>query len=154
MGWNPTVRDVGEFANEDRRWVATLMGYDQNLSVTLDASAFDADHITQKGAIPSGVVLAKITASGKYGPWATAGAGGLATPMGFLFTSVNVLQGLIGVEDVETAADPVATLYIGPGTIDISYLPYFEGDAVGQGEWDDDLIPLFPRIVFKGVRTP
>lgn len=74
MAFNPAVRDVVATQNEDRRWIATLMGYDQCRSVTLDSSAFDADHLTKKGALPSGLVLAKL-ASGKYGPYGASGAG-------------------------------------------------------------------------------
>ena len=74
MAFNPTVRDVQSVANEDRRWIKTLMGYDQCRSVTLDISTFDADHLTKKGALPSGIVLTKL-GSGKYGAYKGAGTG-------------------------------------------------------------------------------
>src|SRR5687768_3542782 len=88
MSFNPAVRTEVAWANEDRRWLAHRKGYDTNRSITLDMSTFAAGHLTVKGAIPSGVVLGKITATGKYGPYDTDGADGRQTAAGFLFSSV------------------------------------------------------------------
>lgn len=52
----------------DKSWLATRMGLQDMRSITLDISAFNADHISN-GYIPSGTVLGKITATGKYGPY-------------------------------------------------------------------------------------
>lgn len=55
--------------NEDRSWARSKHGFQTCRSVTLDVSTFQVDHLTAKGAIPSGCVLGKITATGKYGPY-------------------------------------------------------------------------------------
>lgn len=71
-GFNIGITEESWSGNEDRRWLGTRMGADQNRSITLDVSAFDAAHIAAKGYLPSGLVLAKITATGKYGPYTPA----------------------------------------------------------------------------------
>lgn len=68
-GFDIAVTEESWAGNEDRRWLGTRMGTDQNRSITLDVSTFDASHFTEKGALPSGLVLGKITATGKYGPY-------------------------------------------------------------------------------------
>lgn len=131
MAFNPAVRASVATANEDRRWIKTLMGYDQCRSVTLDSSAFVADHLAKKGAIPSGIVLAKITATGLYGPYNNAGAGGLEVAAGFLFNSVW-FDNLDGVAlNLATAPDVAATLYWGPGIVDQDFLPTFASATTG-----------------------
>ena len=134
MAFNPTVRDATVTHNEDRRWIKTLMGYDQCRSVTLDVSTFLAQHIAAKGGLPSGLVLARITATGKYGPYTTGGAGGLEVAAGFLFNSVMFVGGS-GV-NLATHPDVAATLYWGPGIIDQDKLPTFAGVAGGAGLLD------------------
>lgn len=52
----------------DKSWLRTRMGLQDMMPITLDISAFDAEHIVN-GYIPSGIVLGKITAGGKYGPY-------------------------------------------------------------------------------------
>jgi len=69
MGFDIQVQTHDISGNEDRRWLATRKGYDTARPITLDVSAFSAAHIAAKGAIPSGTVLAKITATGLYGPY-------------------------------------------------------------------------------------
>lgn len=123
MGFNPVVRDVATFANEDRRWIATLMGYDQCRSITLDVSTFPAALLTKTGALPSGLVLAKAASGGKYVPYITAALDSTAVAVGFLFNSVNLVADPTFVDDPATAADPGATLYWGPGIINMDYLP-------------------------------
>lgn len=69
MGVDIGVTTEEFVGNEDRRWLGTRMGTQDLRSITLDVSAFEAGHFTEKGAIPSGTLLGKITASGKYGPY-------------------------------------------------------------------------------------
>jgi hypothetical protein len=127
MAFNPAVTDLGEYANEDRRWIKTLLGYDQCRSITLDVSTFAAGHLAATGAIPSGVVLGKITATGKYGPYDTDGADGRQVAAGFLFNSVNLVTAPGPGADAALASlpDVGATLYWGPGIVDQDKLPTF-----------------------------
>lgn len=119
MGFNPAVRDVSTYENEDRRWLATQKGYDSCRSITLDVSTFQAGHLTETGAIPSGVMLGIITASGKYGPYDTDGSDGREVARGYLLTSVVLDTGVVG-----TASDCGAAL-CWEGIINQDYLPDF-----------------------------
>ncbi len=69
-GFDIKVETEEYLGNEDRRWTGSRDGYHNCRSITLDASAFVAAHVNVKGAVPSGTVLGKITASGLYGPYA------------------------------------------------------------------------------------
>jgi hypothetical protein len=68
MGFDIKLKPEEVYSNEDRSWAASSLGFDQCRSITLDASAFAAAHLTAKGAVPSGTVLEKL-ASGLYGPY-------------------------------------------------------------------------------------
>lgn len=131
MAFNPAVRDVVETSNEDRRWIKTLMGYDQCRSVTLDLSTFDADHLTEKGALPSGLVLGLISATGKYGPYDNTAVDGRAVARGFLFNSVAIPAAYGVARSLATADDCAATLYWGPGIVDQDFLPTFATATIG-----------------------
>ncbi len=75
---------------EKRSWflgTAEAPGFTQ--SITLDVSAFNAAHYVD-GYIPSGTILGTITAGGKVGPYLAAGAGGLDTATGILFSAVKI----------------------------------------------------------------
>lgn len=151
MAFNPTVRDASTTTNEDRRWIKTLMGYDQCRSATLDISAFLPAHIADKAAIPSGTVIAKITATNKYGPYTPAGAGGLEVAAGFLFNSVPLTQMMGMAVNLATAPDVAATLYWGPGIIDQDKLPTFAGVAGGAGLLDAAARADLVHIRFEGT---
>lgn len=80
----------GSFLNDDKSWLAAREGIDDARSITLDLSQFTAVGFYPNGFIPSGVVLARVTASGLYVPFADAGAGGTEIPRGFLLSAVEV----------------------------------------------------------------
>jgi hypothetical protein len=109
------------------------MGADQCRSITLDVSSFLAAHVAAKGAIPSGTVLARITASGLYGPYDPAGADGFETAAGILFNTTRVGPSIIGATiDLATAADVAVPLFWGPGIVKRNFLPVFAGTAIGE----------------------
>jgi hypothetical protein len=89
-------------------------------SVVLDRSTFDFDTAFPNGYLPSGVVLGKVTATGLYGLYADAGAGGLDTAVGFLGADIEI--------DALLAAtvDELVPLYW-HGEIDESKLPTGHG---------------------------
>ena len=65
-------------------------------SITLDLEStggFVAGTHYPKGYIPSGTVVGKITASGKYGVYDPAATDGRQAPAGLLFSSVGVRTG-------------------------------------------------------------
>jgi hypothetical protein len=89
-------------------------------SVVLDRSAFDLVTAFPNGYLPSGLVLGKITATGLYGPYADAGAGGLDTAVGFLGADIEMRS------NQASTADELAPL-LWHGEIDESALPTGHG---------------------------
>jgi hypothetical protein len=89
-------------------------------SVVLDRSTFDFDAVFTNGYLPAGVVLGKVTATGLYGLYADAGAGGLDTAVGFLGADIPVSDLLAA------TVDELAPL-LWRGEIDESNLPTGHG---------------------------
>lgn len=144
MAFDISVRPEQVTANEDRRWAAHRKGYDSCRPITLDMSAFAAAHIDAKGAIPSGTVLARITATGKYGPYTAAAVDGLETAAGFLFSTTPVDSAYT----LATAADVGAGLFW-EGIVNQDYLPAFTGTP--GGELDAAARAELPHIRFEGT---
>lgn len=67
MNLNPVTE---QFQNEDQRWLGSAHGTNMGRSITLDTSAFTSGTHYPNGYFPSGLPLGKITATGKYGPYA------------------------------------------------------------------------------------
>lgn len=122
MAFDIAVKTQELTGNEDRRWTGLRKGYDTCRSITLDLSTFAPEHLTLKGAIPSGIVLARITATGKYGPLGVAGSEGAA---GFLFNTTPIKEGTL-----PTAAD-VGVPLMWEGLIKTAFLPAFTGTTLG-----------------------
>ncbi len=78
-------------ANEDMTWLGSAHGTTMMDPVTLLASAFVASFPT--GVVPSGVVLGKVTATGKYVPYLVGNGDGSQTPVGHLGGTVDFSQG-------------------------------------------------------------
>ena len=81
------------FGQDDQSWIGAAHGIDLARSITLDTSAFTEGTHYPDGYMPSGTPLSLITASGLYGPYTPAGAGGLETHSGFLLTPTQVTSG-------------------------------------------------------------
>lgn len=87
---DPSIRSKTTL-NEDQRWLGNGgQPIGQPRSIVLDRSAFDFEADFTDGYLPSGIELALITATGLYGPYTAAGAGGLETMAGHLFASIPV----------------------------------------------------------------
>lgn len=111
------------FQTEDRSW---LLGPDgvgpgDNPSIVLDVSKFAG--LYPDGFIPSGTVLGKITADGKYGPYDPAGTDGTEVASEILFVSVTV----------PTGVSIVAGAGVHKGEVDPAKLPF----QTGKGALDD-----------------
>ena len=72
---------------EKRDWLLSPHGTEPGAmpSVTVDFSLFTAATHAPNGYIPSGIVLAKVTATGLYGPYDPDGSDGRETAKGHLF---------------------------------------------------------------------
>lgn len=115
--------------NEDRRWLGARLGTDSMRSVTLDVSTFAAAHLSAKGAVPSGTVLARITATGKYGPYDPAAGDGRNVAAGHLFSTTKVGAG--DGSDLATASDVGVALFW-HGIVKEAFLPAFDGTVAGE----------------------
>lgn len=78
------------YAVDDTSWLASRHGVGETQSITLDTSAFTANTHYPNGFFMSGIPLAKITASGLYGPYDNAAADGREVLAGLLMFSVPV----------------------------------------------------------------
>lgn len=84
------VETVGSYQADDRSWLVGKHGTEDTPSVALDVSAFTANTHYPNGYLKSGIVLGKITATGKYGPYDNAAVDGRETAAGILFSAVKV----------------------------------------------------------------
>lgn len=133
MGTDIKVYTENFLGNEDRRWLGARMGTNVMRSITLDISAFQAANVVN-GAIPSGIALGKITASGLYAPYRDANSDGTQTCTGLLFSTVAVghpdEQGI----DITNAGDVGVAMFWGPGIVKTGFLPaaaLFGGSVYG-----------------------
>lgn len=119
-----TSLNVNRFAlqSENRAWLRGPHGTEPgaNANITLDIPAFAG--LYPNGFIPSGILVGKITASGKYGPYFAAGTDGTETAAGHLFGSLSIEAGatvvggaLVSHAFVNAAKLPVQT---GKGALD------------------------------------
>lgn len=110
---------------EKRSWylgTADIPGFVQ--SITLDVSAFNAAHYPN-GYIPSGTILGTITATGKAGPYLAAGAGGLDTATGILFSSVKIPNPL------DLTVDVGGAILVAFAAVSVAKLPFTSSTTQG-----------------------
>lgn len=90
MGFDLTLTSE-TFLGEDRSWLKSKKGFNTARTVTLDFSLFVAGTHAPNGVLPSGLVLARLTATGRYGYYSDAGTAGAGTDTahGLLLTSVT-----------------------------------------------------------------
>lgn len=122
MGMNLNIKTETFAASENQEWLGSAHGTQEMDSITLDAS--ECLKAFPSGVIPSGVKLGKITASGLYtvaldtydadGAGAGAAAAvtdGSQTPVGHLFTKVDLTQGGKVAATASTVVDTPASLF-------------------------------------------
>jgi hypothetical protein len=79
------------FTQDSQAWLASRFGVDGARPITLDLSLFTKATHFPNGFIPSGIVLAKITAGGLYAPYITGSlVAGQADARGHLLSAVEV----------------------------------------------------------------
>lgn len=71
-----------DYGSDDKSWLGSAHGFDAMPTVTLDADLFTGTFTD--GHVPSGVAIAKVTASGLYGPYDDAAVDGRAVLVGHL----------------------------------------------------------------------
>lgn len=121
---------------ENHTWLGKAEGFDEMDSITLDPALFDLETDFPDGFIPSGVVLGKVTATGKYGPYDDTADGdplpaGLEVARGHLgttvvmdATSVNVSAALFTHGQVVEANLPTGHGLDAAGKADLTHIRY------------------------------
>jgi hypothetical protein len=142
------------YGGGDYRWLKSARGTEHPKSGTLDYSAFTAGTHFPNGYVPSGLAVAKITATGLYGPWAGPGTAEVKT---FSRTStggtvVLVCEGVTATVTVAasaagfTAAALLAGLYglpqFGPDAIELTVTGDAGGPLVVTGPEGINLPPV------------
>lgn len=86
------VYTTATYQAENRSWLLSEHGTEPGTTptVALDVSTFTAATHFANGYLKSGIVLGKITATGKYGPFVAGASDGTQTAAGILFSSVRV----------------------------------------------------------------
>lgn len=111
------------FANEDQSWLGSAHGTNECETVTIDRALIVGGDITA-GFVPAGRVIAKVTATGLYGPYDNAAGDGRETARGHLFTAIST----------GTAGNPAGALFW-HGQVIEAKLPAGHGlDAAAKAE--------------------
>lgn len=76
---------------EDRSWLGSQHGTDATRTITLDMELLKDKAVN--GVIKSGILLARVTETGKYGPYDAGAGDGRNTAAGHLFNSIPVIAG-------------------------------------------------------------
>lgn len=79
-----TVKTTEYQGSSDPSWLGSAHGTEAAGSATLDIAAFTAETHYPLGFIRGGTPVAKITATGLYGPYTAGAATGLETLVGFV----------------------------------------------------------------------
>jgi hypothetical protein len=115
------------FAVDDQSWLGSRHGIGEAVSVTLDTSAFTPSIHYPDGYFKSGIGLAKITATGLYGPYSVTDEVQTLTVGGSGLTSFTITwngQTTGSIDDQATAADVQAALEalssIAPGDVAVT----------------------------------
>ena len=87
---DPTIK-ISTFGSDSKAWLGSKHGHDTAESITLDPALMLAAF--PDGEIPSGVVLGKVTATGRYGPYSNAAVDGREVARGHLLERRKVTVG-------------------------------------------------------------
>lgn len=86
MDLTPTTTSYG---SDSKEWLGSAHATDTAEAITLDPALMLAVFVD--GDVPSGVVLGKVTATGRYGPYDDAAVDGREVAKGHLFDGVKVV---------------------------------------------------------------
>lgn len=132
MAVDLSVRTV-TYGGSDPSWLGSAHGTLNNRTVTLDLSKFDFASTFTSKMIPSGVVLAKISASNLYGPYDDGLSNGQEVATGFLFTDVDVADFITDLGSTTLTGKKVTAPMMITGIIKVAKLPTGHGlDTAGR----------------------
>lgn len=126
---DPSVRTAGTFLNEDQRWLGNggkPIGSPRD--IVLDRSAFDLVTAFPNGFIPSGIGLARVTATGLYIPYVnqtnevavitrTATGGTVTFTMDGETTAATAVVAATTAAQIKTALETLGNINVGDITV-------------------------------------
>lgn len=83
--------NVTEYVSDSKEWLGSAHGTNNADPVTLDATLMRA--VFTDGNVPSGVVVGRVTTSGRYGPYNNAAVDGREVARGHLLNPIKVKTG-------------------------------------------------------------
>jgi len=120
-----------QFNTPNRLWLLDDHGTEYMPGVPIDLTLFNAGQHYANGYIPSGTVLGKVTAGGKYGPYLDAASDGRQTAVGITFNDISVYA-----PGTATLLTAVACPILLHGFVNAANLPFTSGNAATGGYLD------------------
>lgn len=119
---------------EDQSWLGSEHGCDTADPITLDGALCGATFTT--GLVKSGTAIAKVTATGRYGPYDDTAVDGRAVMAGVLYTTQQLNRPLLG--DASTTYHNVGAALLWHCEVITANLPVTSGpgsvDAAGKAD--------------------
>ena len=138
------------YAVDDRRWLRDRHGLTTTLGVTLDGSLFPAARFPD-GSVPSGTVLAQVTATRLWGPFDPAATDGRQTP------AAGAIGHLLEPQKVATGRRNTCAL-LDAGGVMADYLPTapagVTGAAAAVGVLNAAARAALPRVRYTNGKAP
>lgn len=131
------------FNTPNRLWLLDDHGTEVMPGVALDLTKFNAGQTYPNGYLPDGIVLGKVTASGKYGPYLSTASDGTQTAVGIMFNPVSVY-----VPGTATLLTNVAVPILLHGFVNQANLPFNSTNQALGGYLDGAAITALKNIVF------
>lgn len=169
-----SASQYGAYVVDDQSWLGSAHGTNECDTITLDGPAcLDA---FPDGVIPSGTVLGKITATGKYGPASTAGnvsanevqtvtvtgaTGGAVTlsyegettaPLAYNATAADVQNALLALPSFESGDVVASGGPLNTGAVTLTFGGRYAGENIEQVSVNND--NLYPQSGEGQVGTP
>ena len=130
--------------NPDQRlWLPDDHGTEIMPSVPVDLTLFTQAQHYANGFIPSGTVLGKVTASGKFGPYLSTASDGRQTAVGISFNPIPVY-----VPGTATLQANAAVPILIHGFVIAANLPFTSGNAANGGYLDAAAQTALKNVIF------
>lgn len=131
------------FNQDQRTWLMDDHGTEVMPGVTVDLTKFNQSQHYANGFIPSGTVLGKVTASGKYAPYLGTASDGSQTAVGITFNPIPVY-----VPGTATLQTTVAVPILIHGFVNAAALPFTSGNAALGGYLDAAAQTALKNVIF------
>lgn len=136
------------FISGNRSWLAEDHGTEVAPGVPIDLTLFSQSQHYANGFIPDGVVLGKVTATGKYGPYLSTAGDGRQTAAGISLNPIEVYQ-LGTLTGALNASVSVAMLV--HAFVNVANLPFTSGNAALGGYLDAAARTALRNIMFLDI---